>query len=146
MSLDHIGEHVADDDLDLVLGHLTRVPSFCAHKRDIVRTSSDDSPTELSQLQDENAYLRQMLENQCLKSTYMPLRAPHLLHNPPMLVTSSFALTPLQVLSAVHLLTRWIPPNTPGLIRRHLQLWVSSHQTNPLLMRLLTSHHNLKPR
>ena len=60
-------EHIADNNLDIVLASLPRVPSFRAHKRNMVRTS-DDPSTELSHLQEENAYLRQMLENQQLKA------------------------------------------------------------------------------
>ena len=65
-SSDTVGQNVDDNNLNLVLGQLPRVPSFRANKRDAVRQSGDSS-TELSRLQDENAYLRQMLENQHLK-------------------------------------------------------------------------------
>ena len=65
-SSDTVGQNVDDNNLDHVLGQLPRVASFCANKHDAVRQSGDSS-TELSRLQDENAYLRQMLENQHLK-------------------------------------------------------------------------------
>ena len=79
-------EHIIDDDLDLVPDSLPRVPSFRAHKRNMARTPNDN-PTKLSRLQEENAYLRQILENQRLKarldavtgktSTFTPPDASH---------------------------------------------------------------------
>ena len=64
-SPDTVGQNVDETNIDLVLGQLPRVPSFRANKRDAVR-QSDASPNKLSRLQDENAYLRQMLQNQHL--------------------------------------------------------------------------------